>query len=50
MIDWNARLTKVARFYTKHKGDTAKVQNHFPSVSRRSIQRWVRRAKAQGYL
>jgi len=49
-LDWDARLVKVRKWYTLTGGDTAKIQDHFPSVSRRTIQRWVKRAKEEGYL
>lgn len=36
---------KVATIYRECDGSTAKMQNRFPSVSYRTIQRWVAKAK-----
>jgi transposase len=49
-MNWDKRLTKTASLHKRYKGDTARIQNHFPDVSRRTIQRWVKKAREQGYL
>jgi transposase len=43
------KLAKVAKFYKKY-GNATKVQDHFPDVSVRTIQRWVLKARAKGLL
>jgi transposase len=41
---------KVAKMYRKCKGSTSLMQNHYPSVSVRTVQRWVKTCREMGLL
>lgn len=41
---------KVAYWWRKTGGVTALIQDHYPHVSIRTVQRWVKRARELGLL
>jgi hypothetical protein len=45
----DSHYAKVAKTFTKAK-TIKKTQDHYPSVSERTIQRWVKKARELGYL